>query len=327
MNKLERPLCKLDCLSLKMMLPKRVADIENRKRYIEEACKELENSQKLKLLMESVLMIGNALNNQNEDLKRVKMVKSFTLASLSGLATTKGFDKRTSLLEFLERVLAAKLPEVFDVYDELPNLIPASRETLDGIKSDRDSLGGQLDVVTTELKSTTKSLENDSLSNEERSDLEQSVEELNEFVSNAQGTISKLKDDIENTITCYKRTLAYFGQDDSMGSDEFFNYFIELINSLLAIHRKMEEVRERANNKLKKQKEMEMKQKSKAKESGKNADLLKEIVSKESGKPNKEDPQVENPRPIADTPSVPSSSFENSEELVNIFNKFHNQSS
>lgn len=324
MNKLKSPLSKLQCLSLKMMLPKRVTDIENRKRYIEEACKELKESQKLKLIMESILMIGNVLNNQNEDIKRVEMVKSFTLASLSGLSSTKGFDKKTSLLDFLERVLAAKIPEVFDVYEELPNLIPASRETLDGIKSDRDSLANQLGIVTTELKNTKNSLDNDSLTNEERSDLEQSIQEMKEFTSNAQSVIDKLKNDIENTKTCYSNTVAYFGQDDSLSTDEFFNYFIGFIESLLVVHRKMEEMRERANNKLKKQKEMEMKQKNKMKQqvSGKNVDLSKEVVSKESDKSDTEDPE-RNPKPLVDSPSIPSSSFENSEELLSIFNKFH----
>lgn len=296
MAKLPRPLVKLDCLYLKMMLSKRVEDIQNRKKAIIEACSELRESPKLKLLLEAVLMIGNTLNNQNEEVNRVVMVRSFTMTSLANLSGTKGFDKKTSLLMFLEKVLAAKLPEVFLVYDELPHLVPASRESFDGIRQDEDGLRDQLESVTNELNQSRLMLKNDTLQGDEKSDLEQSITELEEFASTAQNTLSKLRSEIEDTKTVYDQTLTFFGQDSTLKSDEFFACFIKFFDELLSVHRKMEEMRERLNNKLKKQKEMEVIKKGSLGESstGNPKRVSKEMSSeisievKKIGEPSKE---------------------------------------
>ena len=115
MIKLPRPLIKLDCLNLKMNLTARIEDIQSRMNSISNACNELKTSQKMRLLFEAILMLGNILNTQNEDVNKIVIVKSFTVTSLASLSGTKGYDKKTSLLMFLERILDEKLPSVFSV--------------------------------------------------------------------------------------------------------------------------------------------------------------------------------------------------------------------
>ena len=261
MCKLRRPLAKLDCLVLKMVLELKVKEIKNRVGYIEKACEELKKSEKFKLLIESVLMIGNLLNNQNEDAKRVVMVQAISFDSLSSLSNTKGYDKKTSLLSYLESVLNEELPVVFDVYSDLPDLEAATHESFDGIRQDEDDLGKQLKSVTDELKQTEALLKSGNVKEEERKDLEESKSNLQEFASKAQTTVAKLHDDVEAGKEAYKQTLVYFCQDLTLSSDDFFNYITDFFGTLLGMHRKMEEMRERMSNKKKKEEERKRRRK------------------------------------------------------------------
>lgn len=284
MNKLRRPLAKLDCLVLKMMLETRVKDIRNRVQYIVKACDELKESQKFKQLVESVLMIGNLLNNQNEDANRVVMVQAIAFDSFSSLSSTKGYDKKTSLLSYLEMILNEKLPGVFDIYDELPDLEPATHESFDGIRQDEDDLSRQLKSVTDELKQTEMLLKSGGVKEEERADIEESKTNLEAFASKAQSTVAKLHDDVEKGKEAYKQTLAFFCQDITLSSDDFFNYLTDFFGSLLSTHKKMDEMRARLNNKKKKEQELtEMKKKATEKE-----DPVKPVLPKGSEEKPKE---------------------------------------
>lgn len=286
MCKLRRPLAKLDCLVLKMVLELKVKEIKNRVGYIEKACEELKKSEKFKLLIESVLMIGNLLNNQNEDAKRVVMVQAISFDSLSSLSNTKGYDKKTSLLSYLESVLNEELPVVFDVYSDLPDLEAATHESFDGIRQDEDDLGKQLKSVTDELKQTEALLKSGNVKEEERKDLEESKSNLEEFASKAQTTVAKLHDDVEAGKEAYKQTLVYFCQDLTLSSDDFFNYITDFFGTLLGMHRKMEEMRERMSNK--KKKEEEMKSMKKAAEASKKS-VVKEGETEKEGEKGKEE--------------------------------------
>lgn len=286
MCKLRRPLAKLDCLVLKMVLELKVKEIKNRVGYIEKACEELKKSEKFKLLIESVLMIGNLLNNQNEDAKRVVMVQAISFDSLSSLSNTKGYDKKTSLLSYLESVLNEELPVVFDVYSDLPDLEAATHESFDGIRQDEDDLGKQLKSVTDELKQTEALLKSGNVKEEERKDLEESKSNLEEFASKAQTTVAKLHDDVEAGKEAYKQTLVYFCQDLTLSSDDFFNYITDFFGTLLGMHRKMEEMRERMSNK--KKKEEEMKSMKKAAEASKKS-VVKEGETEKEGEKEKEE--------------------------------------
>lgn len=256
MCKLRRPLAKLDCLVLKMVLETKVKEIKSRVGCIEKACEELKKSEKFKLLIESVLMIGNLLNNQNEDAKRVVMVQAISFDSLSSLSSTKGYDKKTSLLSYLESVLNEELPSVFDVYSDLPDLEAATHESFDGIRQDEDDLGRQLKSVTDELKQTESLLKNGNVKEEERKDLEESKQNLEEFASKAQTAVAELHNDMEAGKETYKQTLVYFCQDLTLSSDDFFNCLSDFFGTLLNLHVKMNEMRERISNKKRKEEEL-----------------------------------------------------------------------
>ena len=247
---------KLDCLVLKMTMDSRVSDLLKRSSLIKSACNQLQTSSKFALLLESVLMLGNVLNNADEEANRIKVVKGISFDSFAALSGTKGYDKKTSLLVYLEKILSVKLPDVFSVYDELTDLSAAAHESFDGIRQEEDDLSKQLKAVTDELKSSQNLLDSGRLIGEEKKDVEDSIHELEEFASTAQSTISKLHGTVEDARESFSGLLAYFCQEPKQKSEDFFNYVIVFLDELMKCHKQQEEKRERIQNKKKKEEEL-----------------------------------------------------------------------
>ena len=72
----------------------------------------------------------------------------------------------------------------------------------------------------------------------------------------AQATITKLHRTVEDARTAYSSVLAYFCQDSSLKSEDFFAFVINFLDALESTHRAQEEKREREKNKKKKEGEM-----------------------------------------------------------------------
>ena len=202
------------------------------------------------------LMLGNVLNNADEEANRIKVVKGISFDSFAALSGTKGYDKKTSLLVYLEKILSVKLPDVFSVYDELTDLSAAAHESFDGIRQEEDDLSKQLKAVTDELKSSQNLLDSGRLIGEEKKDVEDSIHELEEFASTAQSTISKLHGTVEDARESFSGLLAYFCQEPKQKSEDFFNYVIVFLDELMKCHKQQEEKRERIQNKKKKEEEL-----------------------------------------------------------------------
>ena len=256
MAKLPRCRNKLDCLSLKMTISSSIQDIKERVGYIAQACTELRSSQRFRVLIECVLMLGNTLNIQNEEASRMVMVQAFQLDSLLNLANTKGFDKKTSLFMFLEKLLVLKYPEVFDVQEELPNLPQAARESFETIQKDQDTLSKQLESVTSELKSVENEVS--SAEGEAKQELEEAAKRLGDFASTAQVQIVDLRNDVDKVKETYMEFLQYFCQDTTLKSDEFFTSLCGFFDELRSLHAKMTEQRERLQRKKEKEKQKEL---------------------------------------------------------------------
>lgn len=251
MAKLPRCMNKLDCLTLKMTLDTRIDDIRRRMSLISEACKQLRESKKFHTLLECILMLGNTLNVQNEEANRMTMTHAVQLDSLSSLSNTKGFDKKTSLLIFLEKLLALKYPEVFDLQEELSDLPLASRESFVDIQQDEESLNKQLNSLTGELQSIEK--ESKEAKDEEKKELEESAQQLSDFASAAQGKIVAIRNEVEKVKEVYADFLQYFCQDRELKSDEFFSGLCAFLDELRVIHTRMQEQRERMQRKKEKE--------------------------------------------------------------------------
>lgn len=256
MAKLPRCRNKLDCLSLKMTISSSIQDIKQRVGLIAQACTELRSSQRFRVLIECVLMLGNTLNVQNEEASRMVIVKAFQLDSLLNLTNTKGFDKKTSLFMYLEKLLMMKYPEVIDVQEELKSLPQAARESFETIQKDQDTLSKQLESVTSELKSVEN--EASSADGETKQELEEAVKRLGDFASTAQVQIVDLRNEVDKVKEVYMDFLQFFCQDTTLQSDEFFTSLNCFFDELRQLHVKMEEQRERLQRKKEKERQKEL---------------------------------------------------------------------
>ena len=105
LNKVERyfkALCdvknlktRLECMNTVHQFDSIKEDIEERLKILSEASKQVRESQTFKRLLELALVVGNILNGGNSSRG---LAKAFKINTLEKLATTKGFDKKTTVL-------------------------------------------------------------------------------------------------------------------------------------------------------------------------------------------------------------------------------------
>ena len=167
----------------------------------------------------------------------------------------------------------------------------------------------QLKDVTDELNSSKSLLGTGHVSEEDKKDVEDSIHELEEFASVAQATITKLHRTVEDAKTAYSSVLAYFCQDSSLKSEDFFAFVINFLDALESTHRAQEEKREREKNKKKKEGEMTA--------------IKKRVVKEEEVKEEevKEASSVENVQVVSQVENTQGSSqVENTQTLLQVEN-------
>uniref|UniRef100_A0A0E0K691 Formin-like protein n=1 Tax=Oryza punctata TaxID=4537 RepID=A0A0E0K691_ORYPU len=147
MMKVPRVESKLRILSFKIKFLTQVADLKNSLNTINSVAEEVRNSVKLKRVMQTILSLGNALNQGTARGSAV----GFRLDSLLKLIDIRARNNRMTLMHYLCKVLSEKLPEVLDFNKDLTYLEPASK------------CGGesqiQLKELAEEMQAITKGLE------------------------------------------------------------------------------------------------------------------------------------------------------------------------
>uniref|UniRef100_A0A0D3FBJ7 Formin-like protein n=1 Tax=Oryza barthii TaxID=65489 RepID=A0A0D3FBJ7_9ORYZ len=147
MMKVPRVESKLRILSFKIKFLTQVADLKNSLNTINSVAEEVRNSVKLKRVMQTILSLGNALNQGTARGSAV----GFRLDSLLKLIDIRARNNRMTLMHYLCKVLSDKLPEVLDFNKDLTYLEPASK------------CGGesqiQLKELAEEMQAITKGLE------------------------------------------------------------------------------------------------------------------------------------------------------------------------
>ena len=235
----------LNCLSLKLNMKHHVEDLESRATVIEKACNELLNSEKFKLLLSYILMLGNYLNNEGEDIMDMKLVKAFYFDSLAELSEMYSFDKKTTLLQFLERLINDKNPDLFQVRQDLPTLESATHESFDGIRQEVDALTKQHQDVSNELKASKQLKQNGRAHPDIQPDLDESISRLSEFLGTVQTVLGELTTNIQKARDTYDLLVSKYCQDPKQKSEDLFNQILSFLLQLEVCHRNEDEKRER----------------------------------------------------------------------------------
>ncbi|KAL9271003.1 Formin-like protein, partial [Drosera capensis] len=110
-------------------------------------CEQIRNSVKLRRIMQTILSLGNALNHGTARGSAV----GFRLDSLLKLTDTRARNNKMTLMHYLCKVLAEKLPELLDFPEDLPGLEASTKIQLKFLAEEMQAISKGLEKVVQEL--------------------------------------------------------------------------------------------------------------------------------------------------------------------------------
>ncbi|CAM0949390.1 unnamed protein product [Alopecurus aequalis] len=145
--KVPRVESKFRIFAFKIQFQSQIRDVRRNLQTVASACEELRGSEKLKVIMKNILLIGNTLN---EGTPRGQAV-GFRLDSILKLVETRATSSRTTLMHFLCKSLAGKSPELLDFHEDLASLEAASKLQLKALAEEQQAVVKGLEKVEQEL--------------------------------------------------------------------------------------------------------------------------------------------------------------------------------
>ncbi|KAL6533841.1 hypothetical protein OROHE_013674 [Orobanche hederae] len=145
--KVPRVESKLRVFSFKIQFCSQVAYLRKSLNIVNSASQEVRSSVKLKRIMQTILSLGNALNHGTARGSAV----GFRLDSLLKLSETRSRNNKLTLIHYLCKVLAEKLPEVVDFHEDLVSLEAATKIQLKYLAEEMQAISKGLEKVIEEL--------------------------------------------------------------------------------------------------------------------------------------------------------------------------------
>ncbi|CAN0907357.1 Formin-like protein 18 [Linum grandiflorum] len=197
--KVPRVESKLRVFSFKMQLSQQVSDLRRNLNIVNSAAEEIRSSTKFKRIMQSVLSLGNALNQGTARGSAV----GFRLDSLLKLTDTRSRNNKITLMHYLCKVLAEKLPELLDFSKDLVSLEAATKIQLKYLAEEMQAISKGLEKVIQELAAS----ENDGAVSEYFCKI------LRAFLSHAESEVKSLASLYSNVGRNADALALYFGED------------------------------------------------------------------------------------------------------------------
>ncbi|GAX20383.1 diaphanous 3 [Fistulifera solaris] len=235
---------KVRALLFKLQFETFVRDIQKEAFLVEAACDELTNSVRLRQLLGIILEFGNRLNTAGSG--SYQKAGAFTIDSLLKLKQAKAFDKKTTFLEYVIRIVNRNNELLLRFEDDIPTVFKADKVSWEQCIGDLEEVENQLENVRRMalyqarhthaygLKKKNTKDDDESLSDaEEEFSLEEEVEALKStqvgmFTLSAIKYISALRDKIEETKFKFSSLLEYFGEENkNKQPHEIFSTFVK----------------------------------------------------------------------------------------------------
>ncbi|KAF5195167.1 Formin-like protein [Thalictrum thalictroides] len=145
--KVPRVESKLRVFSFKIQFCSQISDLRSNLNTVNSASEEVRNSAKLKRIMQTILSLGNALNQGTARGSAI----GFRLDSLLKLTDTRARNNKMTLMHYLCKVLADKLPELLDFHKDLGSLEAATKIQLKYLAEEMQAISKGLEKVEQEL--------------------------------------------------------------------------------------------------------------------------------------------------------------------------------
>nr|XP_012573402.1 formin-like protein 13 isoform X1 [Cicer arietinum]XP_012573403.1 formin-like protein 13 isoform X2 [Cicer arietinum] len=199
--KVPRVESKLRVFSFKIQFHSQVSDLRNSLNVVNAAAEEIRNSVKLKRIMQTILTLGNALNQGTARGSAI----GFRLDSLLKLTETRARNNKMTLMHYLCKVLDDKLPEVLDFSKDIANLEPAAKIQLKFLAEEMQAINKGLEKVVQELSTS----ENDGPISETFR------KKLKVFLCSAEAEVRSLASIYSGVGRNVDVLILYFGEDPS----------------------------------------------------------------------------------------------------------------
>lgn len=190
---------KLRVLSFKLQFNSQVSDLRNSLDVINSATEQIRSSCKLKKVMQTILSLGNALNQGTARGSAV----GFRLDSLLKLTETRARNNKMTLMHYLCKMLAEKLPELLDFSKDLGSLESSTKIQLKFLAEEMQAISKGLEKVVQEL----------SLSENDGPVSEKFHMVLKEFLCFAEGEVRSLASLYSVVGRNVDALILYFGED------------------------------------------------------------------------------------------------------------------
>lgn len=145
--KVPRVEAKLRVFAFRITFSTQVDELRTNLTIINDATKEVKDSLKLRQIMQTILTLGNALNQGTARGSAV----GFRLDSLLKLSDTRARNNKMTLMHYLCKLLAEKMPELLDFDKDLIHLEAASKIQLKLLAEEMQAINKGLEKVEQEL--------------------------------------------------------------------------------------------------------------------------------------------------------------------------------
>jgi hypothetical protein len=226
---------RVETMAFRYVCEETMAQTEADAELVVEACRQVRGSPRLKDLLHVVLVVGNRINGGPDG----QAVRGFTLASLLKLSQTKSLNKSVSVLEYLVQFIGKKMPDMFDVVAELQAVPRAKRVQLAGLARQERDLRRGLEAL-------------------------KRMPQLAGFAQLAERKLAAVERLLAEARELFSTTIEYFGEDDQMQSNEFFQLLDSFFEALLKTRLVLQE-RERRKFRQEQQQQQQQQQQARAK--------------------------------------------------------------
>uniref|UniRef100_A0A7S4MWI0 FH2 domain-containing protein n=1 Tax=Odontella aurita TaxID=265563 RepID=A0A7S4MWI0_9STRA len=237
---------KFDCMLFQIEFETRMKEIVDEITIMIEACDQIRSSQRLRKLMAVILTLGNQINTGGTG----NLAAGFSLDALLKLDEAKAFDKKTSVLQYLVKLIRTNDESLLKFKEDLSKSTEAEgvlidsllqnmkqmKEELDGVKKTAEkeaeklreensaALAGRKKLTLEEMKAQKTSVRKaDGVSHYNRMVMDEKTP-MEDFVQQADGEMKKAFDKANEMKGTYVKVLQYFGEDEKMSSGDFFGY-------------------------------------------------------------------------------------------------------
>eukprot|EP00977_Amphora_coffeiformis_P022275 scaffold10723_cov164-Amphora_coffeaeformis.AAC.3 len=242
---------KFDCMIFKSQFRTRVDELLASIRVIEQACDEVKSSEKLQKVFAMILTLVNTINTGGEE---KGVAQGFSLEALLKLNEAKAFDKKTSVLQYLVKLVRRNDEGLLNFHKELKHVSEAQNLMMDMLAGDIKKLSEDLESI---REPVTKAAESAEANGERKFRLEDLKEQktllrtngtvlqfnkvdhltgrtpMERFFLRAYNEINGLVALSNDVKTKYESLLEFFGENREMPSNDFFGTMNKFIKEFM----------------------------------------------------------------------------------------------